>query len=134
MSLDAAQKQALRAALRKRTRAELKALFALVRANDDRALLAALAPPKPKARRGDPLVRDIERTLKPVMGPAAEKADMLIEFMAKKHRRKLAGEPKGFADAAKRLRAHFSDDQIRASAVGLLAKLAKLYGERETVV
>jgi hypothetical protein len=129
-----ADKQALKAAFRKQSRAQLRKLFALVRAQDDRALMAILAPPKRKPRKRDPLLRDVERTLKPLMGPAAEKADMLIEFMAKKHRRKIAGGPKGFADAAKRLRAHFSDDQIRAGAEGLLAKLAKLYGDRETVV
>jgi hypothetical protein len=134
VSLDGAQKLRLRAALGKRSRAELKQLFALVRAHDDRALLAALAPPTPKRRRGDPLVRDIEQTLKPVMGPTAEKADMLMAFMAKKHRRKLLREPKGFADAAKRLRAHFSDAQIRAGAKALIAHLTKLYGDRESVV
>jgi hypothetical protein len=134
VSLDALEAKLLRAALVKRPRAQLKSLFALVRANTDRALLAALAPVKAKARRPDPLVRELERTLRPIMGPAAEKADMLIEFMAKRHRRKLPGDPKGFADAAKRLRAHFSDEQIRAGARNLLAHLAKLYGERETVV
>jgi hypothetical protein len=134
MSLDVPQTRLLRAALARRPRAELKSLFALVRANSDRALLAALAPVKAQARRGDPLVRDLERTLRPILGPASEKADLLIAFMAKTHRRRLGRDPKGLADAAKRLRAHFSDAQIRAGAHNLLAHLAKLYGQRETVV
>jgi hypothetical protein len=127
----------LRQALRGRPRAELKRLFAAVRAHEDRALLAALVPPKKRAakRKTDPLVRDLEQTLKPILGPASEKADLLVEHIAKKHRRKLAIAPKGLADAARQLRAKkLSDDQIRAGAKGLVAHLAKLYGGQETVV
>jgi hypothetical protein len=137
MKLDAAQTKALRAALRGRSRAELKALFKAIRAHDDRTLLAAVVPAKKRAtakRKGDPLVRDLEQTLKPILGRAAEKADMLVEHLSKKHRRKLAFEPKGLAAAAKQLRTKFSDDQIRAGAKGLVAHLAELYGDRETVV
>ena len=137
MKLDAAQTKLLRTAFKGRSRAELKKLFALVRSHEDRALLAAALPKKKTApkRKGDPLVRELEQTLKPIMGPSAEKADMLVEHIAKKHRRKLGIEPKGLADAAKRLRASkFSDEQIRAGAQSLMAHLAKLYGDRETVV
>jgi hypothetical protein len=135
MSLAPAQKQLMRAALSKRSRTELKRLFTIIRANTDRALFAALSPPKKKAKRAvDPLVRDLELALKPVLASAAEKADMLVEHLAKKHRRKLAFEAKGLADAARRLRAaKLSDEQIRAGAVALVAQLAKLHG-RETVV
>lgn len=136
MKLSPEQAKALRASLRGRSRAELKRLFALVRAHDDRTLLAAALSPKkkPAKKRGDPLVRELETTLKPIMGPAQEKADMLIEHIAKKHRRKLAMAPKGLADAARQLRAKFTDDQIRAGAQSLMTHLAKLYGDRETVV
>ncbi len=127
----------LRQALRGRSRAELKRLFAAIRTHEDRALLAALAPPRKRAakRKTDPLVRDLERTLKPILGPAAEKADLLVEHLAKKHRRKLAIEPKGLADAARQLRGKkLTDDQIRAGAKSLVVHLAKLYGGQETVV
>jgi cell division septum initiation protein DivIVA len=127
----------LRQALRGRSRAELKRLFAAVRTHDDRTLLSALAPPKKRAakRKADPLVRDLEQTLKPILGPASEKADLLVEHLAKKHRRKLGIIPKGLADAARQLRAkNLSDDQIRAGARGLVAHLAKLYGGGESVV
>lgn len=137
MKLDATQTKLLRTAFKGRSRAELKKLFALIRASEDRALLAAALPKKKVApkRKGDPLVRELEQTLKPIMGPSVEKADMLIEHIAKKHRRKLGIEPKGIADAAKRLRASkFTDEQIRAGAQSLMAHLAKLYGDRETVV
>lgn len=135
MSLDTAQKQLLRSVLKKRSRAELKTLFAAIRGNDDRALLAALAAPKKKPKRaGDPLLRDVDQILKPLMGPSAEKAELLIEHLAKKHRRKLEASATGLATAIRRLRAaNLSDDQILAGAKGLMASLAKLHG-RETVV
>lgn len=136
MKLDVNETKVVRAALRGRSRAELKRLFALIRKHDDRVLLAAARPAKKrKAKRaGDSLVRDLEQTLKPIMGPAAEKADLLVEHLAKKHRRKLGFAPKGLADAARQLRTKFSDDQISAGAQSLLAHLSKLYGDRETVV
>jgi len=136
MTLSADQVKALRALSRGRTRPALKRLFAAVRAHDDKALLAAIAPAKKRSakRRGDPLVRELEQTLKPIMGPAAEKADMLVEHIGKKHRRKLGIAPKGLADAARQLRTKFSDEQIRAGARSLVAHLAEIYGDRETVV
>lgn len=127
----------LRTALRGRSRAELKRLFVVIRAHEDRVLLATVAPAKkrPAKRRADPLVRDLEQTLKPILGPASEKADLLVEHLAKKHRRKLPLAPKGLADAARQLRAkNVSEDQIRAGAKSLVAYLAKLYGGQETVV
>lgn len=136
MKLTAEQTKALKTLAKGRKPAELKKLFAIIRKTEDRALLAAIAPAKKKAakRKADPLVRELEQTLKPIMGPAAEKADMLVEHIAKKHKRKLGIAPKGIADAAKQLRSKFSDDQIRAGAQSLMTHLAKLYGDRETVV
>lgn len=136
MTLTVAQAKLLRSALKGRSPADLKRLFKAVRGNDDTTLLAAVTPPKKQAvkPRGDPLVREIEQTLKPILGPASEKADMLVEHLSKKHRRKLGVAPKGLADATKQLRAKLSDDQIRDGAKSLMAHLAKLYGDRETVV
>lgn len=127
----------LRKTLRGRSRAELKHLFAAIRAQEDRVLLAALTPAQKRTakRKTDPLVRDLEQAMKPILGPSAEKAELLVEHLAKKHRRKLAINAKGLADAARQLRAEqLSDDQIRAGAKALVAHLAKLYGDRETVV
>jgi hypothetical protein len=126
---------ALKAALGRRSRPELKRLFALVRAHSDRALLAAALPRK-KARKpkGDPLVRELETTLRPIMGPSQEKADLLIEHIARKHRRKLTMHPKGLADAARQLRSKFSDDQISAGAKSLVTHLSKLHGGSDGVV
>jgi len=134
--LNAADAKALKATLKSRPRPALKRAFTLIRRHDDRALFAAIAPAKKRAarRKTDPLVRELEQTLKPLMGPAQEKADLLVEHIAKKHRRKLAFQPKGLAEAARQLRTKFSDDQISAGAQSLMAHLGKLYGDRETVV
>ena len=136
MSLNPRQTKTLRAVLRPRPKPELKRTFAVIRAHDDRALLAAVSPPRKRAakRKTDPLVRELEQTLKPIMGPSQEKADLLIEHIAKKHRRKLGFEPKGLADAARKLRTKFSDEQISAGARSLVSHLAKLYGDQEGVM
>lgn len=136
MTLAPAHVRALRTAARGCSRTELKRLFSAIRAHEDRVLLAVIAPAKKRAakRRTDPLARDLEKTLKPILAPAAEKAEMLVEHIAKRHRRKLDVQPKGLADAARQLRSKFSDDEIRAGAHSLIAHLAKLYGDREKVV
>jgi hypothetical protein len=135
MKLSQNDMKRLRQALRPRRPADLKRAFALIRAHDDSVLLAALKPaPARPSRRRDPLVRELEATLRPIMGPASEKADLLVQHMAARHRRQLAFEPKGLADAARRLRASFSDAQIASAARSLMADLAKLYGGGETVV
>ncbi|MGE0530613.1 MAG: hypothetical protein AB7G40_02770 [Hyphomonadaceae bacterium] len=135
MSLKPTDAKLLRAALGRRPRAELKRIFALARANTDRILLAAALPPKKKAKpKGDPLVRELEQTLKPILGPAQEKADLLIEHIAKKYKRKLSYQPKGLADATRQLRTKFSDDQISAGAKSLVTQLSKLYGGSDGVV
>lgn len=135
MTLGPTEVKLLRAALRQGPWRELKHAFSLIRAHDDRALLAAIAPAKARAkRRRDPLVRELEQTLRPIMGPAREKADLLVEHIARTHRRKLGLEPTGLADAARQLRAHFSDAQIGAGAKSLVARLAKLHGGGESVV
>lgn len=136
MTLKPADAKLLRAALGRRTRPEARRVFKLAREHPDRTLLAAALPPPKKAAKpkGDPLLRELEQTLKPIMGPAQEKADLLIEHIAKKYKRKLAYQPKGLADAARKLRTRFSDDQISAGAKSLVAHLAKLYGGGEGVV
>ena len=56
------QAKALRAAMRPRSRRDLKAAFALIRAADDRALLAVLAPAKKRAKRAPDRSRAIWKT------------------------------------------------------------------------
>ncbi|OQW62024.1 MAG: hypothetical protein A4S17_08255 [Proteobacteria bacterium HN_bin10] len=136
MTIKDADAKALRAALGRRSRTELKRLFALVRQHPDRDLLAATLPARKRTtkRKGDPLVRELEQTLKPIMGPAQEKADLLVEHIGKKHKRKLAFQPRGLADATRQLRTKFTDAQISAGARSLVTHLSKLYGGSDTVV
>jgi|CXWL01.1.fsa_nt_gi hypothetical protein len=132
MSLGPAERKALKALCGKRGKPELKRLFALIRANSDRALLAGIAPARKRPVKSAPSLAD---AMRPLLAPASEKAELLVEHLAKKHRRKLDFAPKGLADAAKRLRAAgLSQAQIDAGAVSLLKELAKLHGTRETVV
>lgn len=137
MSLKPADAKLLRAALGRRSPAEVRRLFKLARAHTDKTLLAAALPaPKKKTAKPktDPLVRELEQTLKPIMGPSHEKADLLVEHIAKKYKRKFVYEPKGLADAARQLRTKFSDDQISAGAKSLVSHLSKLYGGSDSVV
>lgn len=136
MTLKPVDAKLLRAALGRRTRPEVRRVFKLARDHSDKTLLAAALPGSKKAAtpKGDPLVRELEQTLKPIMGPAREKADLLIEHIAKKYKRKLAYEPKGLADATRQLRTKFSDDQISAGAKSLVTHLSKLYGGTDGVV
>lgn len=128
------EKKTLKALCGKRGKPELKRLFALIRAHDDRALLAAITPKRKRKAVADTLSRDLSRTFASLVAPASEKAEMLVEHLAKKHRRKLKIAPKGLADAARALRPHFTDVQIRAGAEALLRDLAQQYDARETVV
>src|SRR5262249_14168660 len=129
------QKTALRRLARGRSPAELKALFALARAHTDAELLRALKPPRAKrARTADPLAKDLQSRLRPILGPAAEKAELLVEHLAAKHKKRLEFQPSGLADAVRRLRPYLSDAQIRAGAQTLLEELDRLYSQRETVV
>ncbi|MGE0595455.1 MAG: hypothetical protein AB7P07_03770 [Hyphomonadaceae bacterium] len=132
--MKAAEKTALRALFGRRSPAEIKALAALIRATDDRALRAALAPPRVRPKVSSSLTKDVAEALKPLMAPAAEKADLLIEHMARHHRVEIAYAPRGLADAVRRLRKRFTDRQIRAGAKHLAAELARRHGGRDAIV
>lgn len=135
MSLAPEHRKALQALARRHAKAELKALFAAIRTHSDKALLAAAKPAaKKKPVRRDALVGDIEAKLRPLLGPASEKADLLLEFVERKHGVSLDFEPRGLADAVRRLRKHVSDADIRSAAKGLMAEVAERYSKRETVV
>jgi hypothetical protein len=71
---------------------------------------------------------------KPLLARSAEKADLLVEYMARTHNAVLDFQPRGLADAVRRLRPHFSDAQIRAGAEALVEELAQTYSRREKVV
>lgn len=82
----------------------------------------------------DPLVRELTAILRPLLGPASEKADLLTEHLRAQHGLPAGPPPKGIADAARRLRRHLSAAQIKAGAHDLVDGLKTLYSSRETVV
>lgn len=136
MSLSDADLKALRALARGRSAEALKALFAAIRRASDAALLAAIETQAPAAgrRSADPLLRDVEAKLKPILAPAAEKADMLVEHMARAQACALDFEPRGLADALRRLRRRFTEDEIRTAAADLASETEALHGRRETIL
>lgn len=132
--MNPAQKKALQALAKNRAHAELKALFAIIRRESDAALLNAVKQePAAKKAGGESLVRDIARMLAPILAPAAEKADMLVAHMARLHETAPVFEPKGLADAVKKLRTRFKDAEIRAGAASLIEKLKRDFSTRESV-
>jgi hypothetical protein len=92
--------------------------------------MSSAAPRKPAA---DALVRDLQRILKPLMAPAAEKAEMLVAHIATRRRCEFDINPKGLADAVRRLRRTVTDDEIREAATELVKQLSDLYDGREAV-
>lgn len=80
-----------------------------------------------------PLAREIARRLSPIIAPAREKADMLIEELAARHDELAAFTPKGLADAVRRLQSQLQDTHILAAADALMDRMKRDYGTRENV-
>lgn len=84
-------------------------------------------------RARDPLAREITQQLAPIVAPAAEKADLLIEELAKRHDGLTAFTPRGLGDAVKRLQRQLTAAEIRAGADALMARMKREYGLREDI-
>jgi len=81
----------------------------------------------------DPLAAEISALLAPILAPAAEKADLLVEEMCARHPACEAFEARGLASAVKRLRTRHTPAQIRAAAKSLMARIARDHDPRERV-
>lgn len=139
--MDAAARRALMQLARTRTRAEMKALFAAIRATSDADLLrsAGLHPGK-RARRGAAGAQGqagdfpaaIAAQLAPILGPAAEKAEMLIDALAE-----TVGpvdiRAAGLAPTIRKLAARYGEDAVAAAADALMARLKAWGSTRERV-
>ena len=130
-TLDAATLRTLRMLARTRSRAELETLFAAIRAGSDRALLDAAAPPKRKAATQD-FAAKIAAQLAPILGPAAEKADMLIDALAET-KGPVAIRPDGLVPTIRRLAARYGEQAVALAADALMARLAAWGSTRERV-
>ncbi len=81
----------------------------------------------------DPFSAEIAAMLAPILAPARERAELLIEELASRHEEFSPFAPRGVADAVRRARKTLSDEEIRAGALALLARLARDFSTRETV-
>ncbi len=132
MSLSAAERAALRRLARGRDRKALEALFALIKRAPTHALMdAALPSPKRTTRAADTLIEEVNALFKPLLAPASEKADLLIEAC-----RALPGggdcPARGLVDAVRRLSARHGEAAVRKAAHAVMSDLSHL-SMRETV-
>jgi len=81
----------------------------------------------------DPLTAEVAALLAPILAPAAEKADLLIEEMCARHKDCAPFAARGLPAAIKRLRARYTSAQIRAAAKALMTRIAREYDPRERV-
>lgn len=132
MSLDPATLRALRMLARTRTKAEMALLFAQIRQHSDQALFAILAAPPPKKQAPKDFARDIAARLAPIVAPAEEKADLLIEALAETHG-PVAIAIDGLVPTIRKLAARHGEAAVAAAADVVLARQAAWGSSREKV-
>ena len=127
--MDAATRRTLRRLARTRTPEQLAALFAAIRSHDDAALLAA---PAKTRRRNAGFAEAQAARLAPIVAPAAEKAEMLLEAFAERHG-PVSIRPDGLLPTIRRLAAQYGEDTVAAAVDALMARLAQWGSTRERV-
>jgi hypothetical protein len=116
------------ATLRKRlSEADLRALFADIRAASDAELLGA-----PKGEGGDPLVTAVTALLAPSSESSAAKGRLLVAELARLTGRALPVKPRGLPDAVRKLRAYLSEDDIRDGAFSVRVTLQAAPASKST--
>lgn len=130
--LDDATLRTLRMLARTRTRREMETLFAAIRAGSDRALLAAAAPPAQKKKAAPDFAAKIAAQLAPILGPATEKAEMLIDALAETQG-PIGIAPAGLVPTIRRLVARYGEHAVAHAADALMARLAQWGSTRERV-
>ncbi len=131
-ALDPATQRTLRMLARTRSRREMEALFAAIRAESDRALLAAAAAPTKKSKPAPDFAAKIAAQLAPILGPATEKAEMLIDALAETQG-PVAITPAGLVPTVRRLVARYGEHAVAHAADALMARLAAWGSTRERV-
>lgn len=129
--MDAATLRTLRMLARTRTKVELAALFAAIRASSDKALLAAAAPPTKPERRAD-FAASIAKKLAPILGPATEKAEMLIDALAETHG-PVTIPAAGLKPTIRKLAARYGEAAVDSAADALMVRLKAWGSTREKV-
>jgi hypothetical protein len=100
--------------------AEVRALFADIRAHADETLLEGPIAPK---KAPDPAVAAVTALLAPFPANSAQKAAMLRAHLEKLVGRPLPVKARGLPDAVRALKAHLSEDDIRDGAFSLRVTL-----------
>jgi hypothetical protein len=130
--LDEATLRTLRMLARTRSRKEMETLFAAIRAESDRALLAAAAPPQKKKAAAPDFAAKIAEQLAPILGPATEKAEMLIDALAETQG-PVSVVPAGLVPTIRRLVARYGEHAVSHAAGALMTRLATWGSTRERV-
>lgn len=128
--MDAAIRRTLRMLARTRTSEELAALFAAIRNQADDALLDTA--PAPKRGRNAEFANQVADRLAPIVAPAAEKAEMLIEALAEREG-PVAVRADGLVPTVRKLVARYGEDSVRAATDALMARLEQWGSTRERV-
>jgi hypothetical protein len=130
--MDPATRRTLRMLARTRSRRDLEVLFASIRQMSDAAIFAVVAEPVPKAQKSADFAIAIAARLAPILGPANEKADMLIDELAG-----IVGpveiRPAGLLPTIRKLAARYGEERVAAAAEALMARLKAWGSTREKV-
>lgn len=129
-------RRTLRALARSRSRTELKALFAAIRAHDDAALLDIAAPAartKTGARPTGDLAQRVAATLAPIVARADEKAQLLADTLAELQHAPALDNVRGLAPTVRKLAALHGDKAVLAAADAVMERLRSWGSTRERV-
>lgn len=77
--------------------------------------------------------RAIAAKLKPILAPASEKAEMLIDVLSERHGASAHPEPRGLTPTIRRLCAHYGAEAVESAADVLLERMAAWGSLRERV-
>lgn len=130
--MDPAARKTLKSLARTRSSAEMKALFKTIRAENDAALLAAIAPPKKAKAKKPDFVTSVVHRLAVIHGPAADKADALIGALEETHGA-IDMAPGGLAPVIRKLVKRFGEKDVARATDALLKRLEAMGSMREKV-
>ncbi|MDZ4776590.1 MAG: hypothetical protein SGJ23_07375 [Alphaproteobacteria bacterium] len=130
--MDAGTRKTLKSLARTRTRAEMKALFNTIRAENDAALFAAVAPPKKPSVKKTDFAGAIAARLSVIHGPASDKADALIGVLEDTHGA-IDIASGGLAPVIRKLAKRFGEQEITRAADLLMQRLEAMGSMREKV-
>lgn len=127
--MEASVRRTLRRLARRRSAEDMRLLFETIRALDDETLLAGAPAPRTDASRDFAAV--IVARLQPVVAPAAEKAQLLVDAMERPEA--LSLDAVGLKPTIRKLAARFGEAAVAAAADRMLAAAERWGSSRERV-